>query len=82
MNPHAEFESVIAEAKAVQNMYLRMSDMCWRKCVTSFKDSTFSPGEALCVERCVIKYMDAQLRVYEKLRTHEANVTLPSPAPL
>ena len=38
---------------------VRMTSACQRKCVpTTYRDSDLSKGEAVCLDRCVTKYLE------------------------
>ncbi|CAI5444013.1 unnamed protein product [Caenorhabditis angaria] len=52
------------EVEMMSDMYRRMTTACQAKCIaTSFKESELTKGEAVCLDRCVAKYLD----VHEKL---------------
>lgn len=55
------------EMEAMTDMFTRMTDQCYRKCVTHYNDSELSKGESVCVERCVYKYLDVQRKVGERM---------------
>ena len=45
-----------------------MTVACQKKCVPpKFKDAELSKGEAVCIDRCVAKYMDIHDRIGKKL---------------
>ena len=45
-----------------------MSAVCQKKCVPArYKDSELNKGEAVCLDRCVAKYMDVHDRIGKKL---------------
>ena len=46
----------------------RMSGACQKKCVAArYKDAELNKGEAVCLDRCVAKYMDIHDRIGKKL---------------
>ncbi|CTQ40766.1 Mitochondrial import inner membrane translocase subunit Tim10 [Babesia microti strain RI] len=47
----------IAEVKGMADMFKRIQDVCWNKCISSTKDAMLNPGEASCLDRCVFKYI-------------------------
>ncbi|CAD6188520.1 unnamed protein product [Caenorhabditis auriculariae] len=52
------------EVEMMSDMYRRMTTACQAKCVsTAFKEGELTKGEAVCLDRCVAKYLD----VHEKL---------------
>ena len=44
-----------------------MMDQCFKKCISSYNESDLSKGEAVCVERCVYKYLDVHQKVAGRL---------------
>jgi len=48
-------------------MYNRMSEMCFKKCVTKFSEAELAPGETTCVDRCCVKYVQVQQKIMLKL---------------
>lgn len=55
------------ELEAITDMYNRMMDQCFRKCVTHYNEADLTKGESTCVERCVFKYLDVHKKVGERL---------------
>lgn len=51
----------------------RMSNQCWKKCVSRFHDPDLSIGEATCVDRCVEKYVQAQQKIGQRLQQAQQN---------
>ncbi|XP_058874879.1 mitochondrial import inner membrane translocase subunit Tim10-A isoform X2 [Acipenser ruthenus] len=46
----------------------RMTGACHRKCVPPhYKEAELSKGEAVCLDRCVSKYLDVHERMGRKL---------------
>ncbi len=45
-----------------------MTTACQKKCVPpKYKDAELSKGEAVCIDRCVAKYIDIHDRIGKKL---------------
>ncbi|KAI0226751.1 Mitochondrial import inner membrane translocase subunit Tim10-B [Lamellibrachia satsuma] len=56
------------EIEMMADMYNRMSGACQKKCVPpKYKDAELNKGEAVCLDRCVAKYMDIHDRIGKKL---------------
>lgn len=56
------------EIEMMADMYNRMVTSCQKKCVPpKFKEAELSKGEAVCLDRCVAKYMDIHDRIGKKL---------------
>ncbi|KJH47471.1 Tim10/DDP family zinc finger [Dictyocaulus viviparus] len=52
------------EMEMMSDMYRRMTIACQQKCIAkTFKEGELTKGEAVCLDRCVAKYLD----VHEKL---------------
>ena len=65
-------EAMVLEAKAVQNMYNRMTDMCFKKCISRFGEGELAAGETTCIDRCCLKYIQTQQKVSIKLNPEGA----------
>ncbi|GMS90452.1 hypothetical protein PENTCL1PPCAC_12627, partial [Pristionchus entomophagus] len=60
------------EVEMMSDMYRRMTNTCQDKCVSkSFKEAELTKGEAVCLDRCVAKYLD----VHEKLGKRLTNMS-------
>ncbi|XP_059140021.1 mitochondrial import inner membrane translocase subunit Tim10-like [Physella acuta] len=56
------------EMEMMVDMYNRMTQACQRKCIPAkYKDPELSKGEAVCIDRCVAKYLEVHDRIGKKL---------------
>jgi len=56
------------ELEMMADMYNRMTTACHKKCIPpQYRDGELAKGEAVCIDRCVAKYMDVHERVGKKL---------------
>ncbi|KAK2156404.1 hypothetical protein LSH36_214g03027 [Paralvinella palmiformis] len=56
------------EIEMMADMYNRMSAVCQKKCVPPrYKEADLSKGEAVCLDRCVAKYLEIHDRIGKKL---------------
>ena len=62
------------ELEAMTDMFNKMTEQCFRKCVALYKEADLSVGEATCVDRCVHKYMTSHAKVQEILAKQAASV--------
>jgi hypothetical protein len=47
----------------------RIADSCHKKCIsTKYDQSDLSQGEAVCIDRCVAKFIDVNTKVGEKMQ--------------
>jgi len=52
------------EMEMMSDMYKRMTSACQQKCVAStYKEGDLTKGEAVCLDRCVAKYLDVHERL-------------------
>ncbi|XP_014210837.1 mitochondrial import inner membrane translocase subunit Tim10 [Copidosoma floridanum] len=56
------------EIEMMSDMYNRMTSACHRKCIApSYSEPELGKGEAVCIDRCVAKYLDVHERIGKKL---------------
>ncbi|VDP14056.1 unnamed protein product [Soboliphyme baturini] len=56
------------ELEMMTDMYRKMSDSCQKKCISSrYKEGELNKGEAVCIDRCVSKYLDVHEKLGKKL---------------
>ncbi|XP_063236949.1 mitochondrial import inner membrane translocase subunit Tim10 [Bacillus rossius redtenbacheri] len=56
------------EIEMLSDLYGRMTAACHRKCIPPrYKDAELGKGEAVCLDRCVAKYLDVHERIGKKL---------------
>ncbi|ELT99018.1 hypothetical protein CAPTEDRAFT_129886 [Capitella teleta] len=56
------------EIEMMADMYNRMTGACQKKCVPpKYNEADLNKGEAVCIDRCVAKYMDIHDRIGKKL---------------
>jgi len=58
------------EIEMMSDMYNRMTNACQKKCIpTKYREADLSKGEAVCIDRCVAKYLEIHERIGKKLTT-------------
>jgi len=62
------------EVDMYQDLFSKMGDLCFSKCVPKFKDADLSIGEMACADRCTAKYMEAQDKIGEVLRKYNESM--------
>ncbi|PIO74368.1 Tim10/DDP family zinc finger [Teladorsagia circumcincta] len=58
------------EMEMMSDMYRRMTAACQEKCIArTFKEGELTKGEAVCLDRCVAKYLDVHEKLGKRLTT-------------
>ncbi|ETN85898.1 putative import inner membrane translocase subunit TIM10 [Necator americanus] len=58
------------EMEMMSDMYRRMTTACQEKCIANtFKEADLTKGEAVCLDRCVAKYLDVHEKLGKRLTT-------------
>jgi import inner membrane translocase subunit TIM10 len=65
------YEEALLEARAMQSMFSKMTDQCFKKCVTRFGDAEIGVGEGACIDRCCEKYIEVQKKVGQRLNPNQ-----------
>lgn len=56
------------EIEMMQTVFSNMTDSCLRKCIPAkYQDGDLSKGEAVCLDRCAAKFMEAYMQATKKL---------------
>lgn len=56
------------EIEMMSDMYNRLTAACHRKCIPpKYSDAEINKGEAVCIDRCVAKFLDIHERIGKKL---------------
>lgn len=56
------------EIEMMSDMYNRLTSACHRKCIPpKYHDAEVNKGEAVCIDRCVAKFLDIHERIGKKL---------------
>lgn len=56
------------EIEMMADMYNRLTAACHKKCIPPvYGDSEIAKGEAVCLDRCVAKFLDIHERIGKKL---------------
>jgi hypothetical protein len=53
----------------VNKWFDRIADSCYTKCISKeYTQADLSQGEAVCIDRCVAKFLDVNSKVGEKMQ--------------
>ncbi|KAJ2008604.1 protein transporter tim10 [Coemansia thaxteri] len=68
MDPNAQLAAAEQEMEMVTDMFARLGDLCYRKClIQRYSDEELTKAESVCTDRCVSKYFQVNREVSEKL---------------
>ncbi|KAF8535171.1 Tim10/DDP family zinc finger-domain-containing protein [Trichophaea hybrida] len=57
------------ELEMVTDMFNRLSNSCTKKCIpTDYKESELNKGESVCLDRCVSKFFEVNIKVSEQMQ--------------
>ncbi|KAF2839235.1 putative mitochondrial intermembrane space translocase subunit Tim10 [Patellaria atrata CBS 101060] len=62
-----------AEIDLVSDMFNRLVQSCTKKCIPSdYRESDLNKGESVCLDRCVAKFFEVNVKVSEKMQGQAA----------
>ncbi|ETN45351.1 mitochondrial import inner membrane translocase subunit tim10 [Cyphellophora europaea CBS 101466] len=62
-----------AEIELVSDMFNRLSSSCMKKCVPAdYREADLNKGESVCLDRCVAKFFEVNMKVSEKMQSEAA----------
>ncbi|KAK6422537.1 protein transporter tim10 [Elasticomyces elasticus] len=62
-----------AEIEMVSNMFNQLVDTCTRKCIPpQYREADLNKGESVCLDRCVAKFFEVNVKVSEKMQGQAA----------
>ncbi|KAL8915751.1 MAG: hypothetical protein Q9172_006699 [Xanthocarpia lactea] len=57
------------EMDMIGEMMARLNQSCVKKCIPSeYREGDLNKGESVCLDRCVGKFFDVQMKVSEKMQ--------------
>ncbi|EMF14122.1 mitochondrial intermembrane space translocase subunit Tim10 [Sphaerulina musiva SO2202] len=62
-----------AEIEMVSNMFNQLVDTCTKKCIpNTYREGELNKGESVCLDRCVSKFFEVNIKVSEKMQGEAA----------
>ncbi|KAJ9628828.1 protein transporter tim10 [Taxawa tesnikishii (nom. ined.)] len=62
-----------AEIDMVSDMYNRLVETCTKKCIPpTYREGDLNKGESVCLDRCVSKFFEVNIKVSEKMQGEAA----------
>ncbi|ODQ80858.1 hypothetical protein BABINDRAFT_48204 [Babjeviella inositovora NRRL Y-12698] len=69
ISSQAKIQAAEAELDMVTDMFNRLVEQCHKKCIDlSYKESAVSKAESNCIDRCVAKYFETNVKVGEHMQ--------------
>ncbi|PWY95597.1 putative mitochondrial intermembrane space translocase subunit Tim10 [Aspergillus sclerotioniger CBS 115572] len=57
------------EVEMVSDMFNRLTQSCVQKCIPNdYREGDLNKGESVCLDRCVSKFFDVNMKVSEKMQ--------------
>ncbi|KAI9868167.1 MAG: protein transporter tim10 [Trichoglossum hirsutum] len=61
------------ELEVVSDMYNRLTASCAKKCIPNdYREGDLNKGESVCLDRCVAKFFEVNIKVSEKMQGEAA----------
>ncbi|MCJ1325165.1 protein transporter tim10 [Thelotrema lepadinum] len=61
------------EIEIVSDMFNRLTQSCAKKCIPAdYREAELNKGEAVCLDRCVSKFFEVNMKVSEKMQSDAA----------
>jgi len=61
------------EIEMVSDMFNRLTQSCFKKCVPAdYREGELNKGESVCLDRCVSKFFEVNMKVSEKMQNDVA----------
>ncbi|KAJ9192439.1 hypothetical protein DTO166G4_2977 [Paecilomyces variotii] len=61
------------EVEMVSDMFNRLTQSCVQKCIpTDYREGDLNKGESVCLDRCVGKFFEVNIKVSEKMQGEAA----------
>ncbi|KAJ5893387.1 Tim10/DDP family zinc finger-domain-containing protein [Penicillium taxi] len=57
------------EVEMIADMFTRLTESCNKKCIPAdYREGDLNKGESVCLDRCVSKFFDVNIKVSEKMQ--------------
>ncbi|KKY22784.1 putative mitochondrial intermembrane space translocase subunit [Phaeomoniella chlamydospora] len=61
------------EVELVSDMFNRLTQSCVKKCIPAdYREGELNKGESVCLDRCVAKFFEVNVKVSEKMQGEAA----------
>lgn len=69
LSSEAKIAAAETELDLITEMFNKLVDNCHKKCIqTNYADGDLNKNESLCIDRCVSKYFEVNVKVGENMQ--------------
>ncbi|KAL2868827.1 Tim10/DDP family zinc finger protein [Aspergillus lucknowensis] len=69
MSSEQKISAAETEVEMISDMFNRLTDSCTKKCIPAdYRESDLNKGESVCLDRCVAKFFEVNIKVSEKMQ--------------
>ncbi|KAJ5121884.1 hypothetical protein N7448_003017 [Penicillium atrosanguineum] len=69
MSSEQKLAAAETEVDMIADMFNRLNESCAKKCIPAdYREGDLNKGESVCLDRCVSKFFDVNIKVSEKMQ--------------
>ncbi|KAJ5678378.1 uncharacterized protein N7477_004011 [Penicillium maclennaniae] len=69
MSSEQKLAAAETEVEMISDMFNRLNESCAKKCIPAdYREGDLNKGESVCLDRCVSKFFDVNIKVSEKMQ--------------
>ncbi|KAL4869155.1 hypothetical protein BDV12DRAFT_168365 [Aspergillus spectabilis] len=73
MTSEQKIAAAETEVEMISDMFNRLTESCTKKCIPSdYREGELNKGESVCLDRCVGKFFEVNIKVSEKMQGEAA----------
>ncbi|KKK23544.1 hypothetical protein P175DRAFT_0430608 [Aspergillus ochraceoroseus IBT 24754] len=73
MTSEQKIAAAETEVEMISDMFNRLTESCTKKCIPAdYREGELNKGESVCLDRCVAKFFEVNIKVSEKMQGEAA----------
>ncbi|KAL5339099.1 Tim10/DDP family zinc finger-domain-containing protein [Aspergillus crustosus] len=73
MSSEQKIAAAETEVEMISDMFNRLTESCTKKCIPpDYREGELNKGESVCLDRCVGKFFEVNIKVSEKMQGEAA----------
>ncbi|KAL4928541.1 Tim10/DDP family zinc finger protein [Aspergillus undulatus] len=73
MSTEQKLAAAETEVEMITDMFNRLTESCSKKCIPNdYREADLNKGESVCLDRCVGKFFEVNIKVSEKMQGEAA----------